>query len=130
MVANRGAADIVAAGTDGNRDRSRPREIDRRNDIVGAGAIDDRGRTPVDHAVPDLSRLVIGHIARNDHFAAHRSPQNGDVGRLQGQFGVGSFGKPSCVHSNLLDLPARWTGVSVSRSVIAGKIEILSRQMN
>src|SRR4029077_5361531 len=37
-VAHRSAADIMAASAHGNQQGSRPREIDRRNNIIGAGA--------------------------------------------------------------------------------------------
>ena len=100
-ITYRSAANVVAAGAHGNEQESRPREIDHRNNVIGAGAVDDRTWAPVDHAVPDFSRLVVGHIAWYDHFAAHFLPQNGGVRSPQGQFTAASLRKLRCTHSGL-----------------------------
>ena len=50
-------------------------EPDAGDDVGHAAAPGDHGRPPVDHAVPDLARLVVGRIAGLDHFALERASE-------------------------------------------------------
>src|SRR5579871_5718558 len=80
LVAHRCAGDVVAAGSYGEEQIARPRKVDRGNDVVRSSTIDDRAGAPIDHAVPDFSRVVIGHVSWHDHFTADRPPQASDRG--------------------------------------------------
>ncbi len=65
-VADRTAANVVAAGTNGDEQVSRSGEVDGRSDVVGAGTIDHGRRSAIDHAVPHFPRLVVAGIAGGD----------------------------------------------------------------
>src|SRR3954467_10891697 len=50
-------------------------KIHRLNDIGDAVAADDQRRTPVDHAIPNLARLLIAGISWTEQFATQTRPQ-------------------------------------------------------
>src|SRR6266404_7220877 len=62
VVAERTAANIVAAATNSRRQIIRASEIDRGNHVSNSGATSDHPRTFADACIPDLARLVIADI--------------------------------------------------------------------
>jgi hypothetical protein len=53
------------------------------NNIIGAGAVDDYAWAPVDHSVPNSSRLIVSGVAPRNHFAPDRLPENRYFTNLQ-----------------------------------------------
>jgi hypothetical protein len=60
-----GSGDVVAAALDAEQQPVVPREGDRGGDVVGRGRLEDQGREPGRHAIPDrhglVPTLVAGH---------------------------------------------------------------------
>ena len=65
-----GAADVVAAAADREREPLVASEVHRCHDVGGAGRLDDQRRRLVDHAVPEERRLLEALVARQQHRAA------------------------------------------------------------
>ena len=69
-VAGPEPGDVVAAAAHRQQQIVVGGEPDAGDDVGHAAAPGDQGRPPVDHAVPDPPRLVVGRIAGPDHLAA------------------------------------------------------------
>ena len=65
-------SDIVTATADGHEKAIGASEVDRGDDIGGAGAARDERGIHVDHRVPDLTNDVIALIRRLNHVSAER----------------------------------------------------------
>ena len=63
-IANGAPGNVVSPASHRHEQVLRPRERDRADDIVNAGAIGDHRRFLIDHTVPHFARLVIGGVAR------------------------------------------------------------------
>ena len=97
-VAHRRAGDVVATAANGDEQISRSGEGDGCDDIIGTSAINHRGGSPIDHPVPDPTRLVIVGIVRNDQIAANGLPELRDIRGLQTRLGPGVVLKPESAH--------------------------------
>ncbi len=92
-VAHRAAGDGVAARADREAQAGAPGRADRRGDVVRVGGVGDRGRPPVDGAVPAGSRAVevgIGRLAE----AADEPPRAQGDGEGGGE--CGSWSRHAC----------------------------------
>ncbi len=68
-VGGRVARGAVAARADGDLEVPIPTESDGRGHVVDARRADDDGRSPVEHRVPDPTRIVIRCMVRGDDLA-------------------------------------------------------------
>ena len=63
-------------------------EPDARDDVGHSLASDDQGRPPVDHAVPDPARLIVGRITRLNQLAVKLAGEVADGDRIDGDIDV------------------------------------------
>ncbi len=62
-VAHGKSCDVVSTAFDGQRQAVLARNVDTRHDVGHSETPDDQRRTPIDHCVPDRTRLVVGRLA-------------------------------------------------------------------
>ena len=71
-IADSASADVVAATAHADQEPVRSGERRRRDHIGQTAGLGDQARSPVDEAVPDPARPVIGIVTGRDHAAAER----------------------------------------------------------
>src|SRR5581483_3280640 len=77
-LADRVAAEVVAAAAHRDLQSLLTAEPDRGGDLGGAGAARDRGRVAIDVTVPDRAGRVIFRVGRRDHLAREPRPKDVD----------------------------------------------------
>ena len=70
VVGGAEAGNAVAAPADGDVVPVLPCEVHGRDHVVGGRAAHDDARTPVDHRVEDLARVVVAGVVRRDDLTA------------------------------------------------------------
>jgi hypothetical protein len=66
IIAHAQATSVVAAAADGDEELMFAAEIDRRDNVCHIDAARDGTRWPIDHAVVDFARLIVGRVIRLD----------------------------------------------------------------
>jgi hypothetical protein len=79
-ITHRSPCNVVASASDRDKDARALDEFDGGNHISDPATAGDQGGVPIDHSVPDGSRLVISAITLPDEIALERVLKRNDRG--------------------------------------------------